>query len=318
MQVSAVQQREQQRESQQRCGATALPGLKALPIAVSKTASVALTSAALTSLALTAGPWMVAPAWADSTDSLRRLLSSKACQGCDLRQAGLVFANLEEADLSQANLSQANLSQATLSNADLRGANLAGAVLYGANLYNADLTGADLRGADLRGAYLGGAKLDGDNLQGAVLQGAIAIPSALINAETYQTWATNEAQASRHEAAVGYYNKAIAQDNRLASAYLGRSFSVSVLGQLDQAVSDAETAKQLFEAEGDLEGSATAEQVLVAIDQAKIAAAEWEATPTSQRPANASRRSSGSRRNWGRTFTSLFKGLGNLVFKTIF
>ncbi len=297
MQASAVQQNHL---SQAR---STLPRLKAV--------------AAVASLALIASPWATTTARADSTDNLRRLLSQNTCEGCDLSQAGLVFANLEEAELSNADLQGANLSRATLSNADLRGANLAGAVLYGANLYNADLTGADLRGADLRGAYLGGVKFEGGNLQGAALQGAIAIPATLIDAKTYQTWAMNEAQSSRHEAAVTYYNQALQKEPKLATAYLGRSFSVSVLGQLDQAISDAEMAKTLFEAEGNQQGFDTAEQILITIDQAKAAAAEWEAIPQSKKTSSSSN-SSGRRRNWGRAFTSLFKSVGSLVFKTVF
>ncbi len=275
------------------------------------------TMAALASLALIASPWATTAAKAGSTDNLRRLLSSNICESCDLSKAGLVFANLEEAELSNANLSQANLSRATLSNADLRGANLSGAVLYGANLYNADLTGADLRGADLRGAYLGGVKFEGGNLQGAALQGAIAIPSNLVNAETYQTWAMTEAQGSRHEAAVSYYNEALEKDPKLSTAYLGRSFSVSILGQFDQATRDAETAKTLFEAEGNRQGFDAADQILVTIGQARAAAAEWEAKPTHQKTSSSSSRP-GRRRNWGRTFTSLFKSVGSLVFRTVF
>lgn len=273
--------------------------------------------AAVTSLALIASPWASLPAKADNTDNLRQLLSNNTCEGCDLNRAGLVFANLEEAALSNADLRGANLSRATLSNADLRGANLAGAVLYGANLYNADLTGADLRGADLRGAYLGGVKFEGGNLQGAALQGAIAIPPTLIDAETYQTWGMNEARASRHEAAVNYYNQALEKEPKLATAYLGRSFSVSILGQLDQATRDAEMAKTLFEAEGDQQGFNTANQILVTIEQARAAAAEWEAAPSSA-SSSSSGSSSGRSRNWGRAFTSLFRSVGSLVFKTVF
>ncbi len=268
-------------------------------------------------LAILTSPLGILPAQAESYDDMRRLLSGQGCNSCDLSQAGLVFANLEAAELSNANLSQANLSRATLSHANLRGANLAGAVLYGANLYNADLTGADLRGADLRGAYLGGVKLEAGQLQGAALQGAIAIPANFVNAETYQTWGVNEAQASRHEAAINYYNKALEQAPKMASAYLGRSFSVSVLGGLDQATRDAETAQSLFTAEGNQAGADTAAQILLAIDSARLAAAEWEANPESKK-ANSTSTGTGSRRNWGRTFGSLFKRVGTMVFNTIF
>lgn len=74
---------------------------------------------------------LTAPAKATSYEAahLKRLLETKQCPGCDLR------------------------------NADLRGANLSYADLRGANLSNADLRGANLTGADLRGANLQGTKL---------------------------------------------------------------------------------------------------------------------------------------------------------------
>ncbi|MEH2003903.1 pentapeptide repeat-containing protein [Nostoc sp.] len=55
-------------------------------------------------------------------DDIRRLISTNACPGCDLRGA------------------------------NLRGADLRGADLRGADFTDADLIGADLTGADLTGA----------------------------------------------------------------------------------------------------------------------------------------------------------------------
>jgi hypothetical protein len=75
----------------------------------------------------------------------------------DLRDAGLVEANLERADLRGAHLERA----------DLRGADLRKADLRGAHLERADLRGADLRKADLRGVHLEEARLDDVRLRGA-------------------------------------------------------------------------------------------------------------------------------------------------------
>ncbi len=64
-------------------------------------------------------------------NSIRQLLTTKQCQGCNLSRANLSGTNLMGADLSKANLSGANLS----------GANLKGASLNGTNLMGADLSG---------------------------------------------------------------------------------------------------------------------------------------------------------------------------------
>jgi uncharacterized protein YjbI with pentapeptide repeats len=93
---------------------------------------------------------------------LARLLSTKQCQWCNLRDADLTGAqlagaqlsnaSLTSAQLSNANLSRTNLSGAFLMKANLTGAKLIDAFLANANLSNANLTDADLSGADLSGA----------------------------------------------------------------------------------------------------------------------------------------------------------------------
>jgi uncharacterized protein YjbI with pentapeptide repeats len=104
----------------------------------------------------------------------------------DLREAGLIEANLEGADLRGANLERADLRGANLRRAHLEGANLGRAHLeipnrrtqdrlreeglIKADLQGADLGGADLQGADLRGANLRGARLEGANLGRAHLK----------------------------------------------------------------------------------------------------------------------------------------------------
>jgi hypothetical protein len=112
----------------------------------------------------------------------------------DLREAGLIEANLEGADLRGANLERADLRGANLRRAHLEGANLGRAHLEIPNrrtqdrlreegLIKADLQGADLGGADLQGADLRGANLQGANLQGADLRGA-NLEGARCNADT--------------------------------------------------------------------------------------------------------------------------------------
>lgn len=301
-------------------GAASLPWKYPRSQAARQSAWHGFRGVAIASLAACTSSLVVSVAQAADQDALTRLLSSNGCEGCNLGNAGLVFANLEAANLGNADLSRANFSRAILSSANLRGANLSGAVLYGANLHNADLRDADLRGADLRGAFLGGAQLEGAQLQGAILQGAIALPADLIDAETYQSWGLKEAQAQRHEAAIAYYNQAIQRQPQLATAYLGRSFSISVLGDLDQAVRDAEVAQSLFQNEGNSAGVQTAEEVLKAIASARAATAELEANPR----AAASPQARGGYRGGGLgaslrgSLGTLFRSAGAMVFKLLF
>ncbi|MDY6806130.1 MAG: serine/threonine-protein kinase [Cyanobacteriota bacterium] len=117
-----------------------------------------------------------------------KLLATKECQQCNLRQVELPGGNLSKANLRGANLMGANLKGAIFKKAMLQGtildyaklqgarlnaAKLQGASLVGANLQGANLVKANLRGADLRNANLQGAKLDGANLEGASLEGAV-------------------------------------------------------------------------------------------------------------------------------------------------
>ena len=117
----------------------------------------------------------------------------------DLREAGLIEANLERADLRGANLERADLRGANLRRAHLEGANLGRARLetpdprtqvrlddeglIEADLKETDLRGANLHGADLQGADLHGANLQGADLQGADLRGA-NLEGARCNADT--------------------------------------------------------------------------------------------------------------------------------------
>ena len=78
------------------------------------------------------------------TQSVRKLLSARQCQQCDLGGA-----DLRNYPLSNVNLQWANLGNANLQGADLRGANLSNAILFGANLKGANLEGANVEGANL-------------------------------------------------------------------------------------------------------------------------------------------------------------------------
>lgn len=72
-------------------------------------------------------------------------------QDANLSCAWLTNANLASAELPRANLSSARLRKATLVGAKLRRANLSDAKLWGANLYGAILQNAILSGADFCG-----------------------------------------------------------------------------------------------------------------------------------------------------------------------
>ena len=102
----------------------------------------------------------------------KKLLATKVCVGCDLREAKLSGADLLHADLSEANLSNADLSAANLRIANLNGADLSAAKLSNADLSNADLSNADLSAANLRIANLNGANLRIAKLSGADLSNA--------------------------------------------------------------------------------------------------------------------------------------------------
>ena len=91
---------------------------------------------------------------AENPIHFRRLLATKICIECDLK----------EADLRGADLSGATLRGAKLGKAKLAGANLSYANLIDANLKKADLTNANLTGAILKDTNLEGAILTGTTL----------------------------------------------------------------------------------------------------------------------------------------------------------
>jgi uncharacterized protein YjbI with pentapeptide repeats len=64
----------------------------------------------------------------------QKLIETKECTGCDLR----------EAKLNSAQLAGANLNRADLANAQMTNTNLAGVQLKSADLFNANLSNANL------------------------------------------------------------------------------------------------------------------------------------------------------------------------------
>ena len=70
---------------------------------------------------------------------LQKLISTKACEACDLSDANLREVELSGALLSHANLLNAQLGGANLSFAKLSHIDLRGADLWGANLMKTDL-----------------------------------------------------------------------------------------------------------------------------------------------------------------------------------
>ncbi|WP_017659952.1 pentapeptide repeat-containing protein [Baaleninema simplex] len=208
--------------------------------------------------------WM-APAQAENIEHLQQLLSTQDCSGCDLRDAGLVHANLVGANLSGANLVRANLSHSDLTGADLSGANLTGVSLVGANLTGANLTGANLTGADLRDAYLTDVQYEGAVLTGINLRGAYGIPRAAVTPQDLLLWGGEEAEKGNFQGAIAFYTQAINLEPEFPLAYLGRAAAHNRMGDIEQAIADAERASEIYFLAGNREGYETAEFFIAAI-----------------------------------------------------
>lgn len=199
----------------------------------------------LTSLSLTL------PARAENLEHSRQLLSTRQCPGCNLSNAGLIFAELSGANLSRADLTRANLSRANLQGADLRGANLMGASLNGANLTGARLEGANLMAADLRGAYLTGAVLEGAMTDGALLEGAIGLPTTIGTAEEFYQLAIQDERRRDYVRSTENFTQVIIRKPTFAPAYFGRAAARAQGGDRTGAIADAREAERLFTGQGD-------------------------------------------------------------------
>ncbi|PID75667.1 MAG: hypothetical protein CSB23_02770 [Deltaproteobacteria bacterium] len=99
---------------------------------------------------------------AEAQKNKKRLLETKRCQNCDLRELNFNRQDLSNVDLQGSDLSKSSFFLANLSAANLKDTILHESRFGGADLADADLTGADLRGASLETAYLEGAKMSGN------------------------------------------------------------------------------------------------------------------------------------------------------------
>ncbi len=196
---------------------------------------------------------LVPTANAEDLQHLQQLLSTNACQRCNLTRAGLVQADLAYADLTGADLRGANLSRANLSYTDLTGANLSGAALFGANLTGARLTNAQLNGTDLRGAYMVDADLAGANLDSTLLRGAIGLPPNVLGAQNLYKWGVAEADRGNYEGAIENYSHAIEVDPNFGQAYMDRALAYAQIGDYPKARADSAKAGELFSAAGNSE-----------------------------------------------------------------
>lgn len=112
--------------------------------------------------------------------------------GCDLREARLTGAGLNDADFSDANLEGADLSQATVGGADFTGANLRDVTIRDAIAQGADFTNANLTGADFFNTIVAGAIWDGaicpDGRPAAETGTCIGRPGGLENPPTTRSY----------------------------------------------------------------------------------------------------------------------------------
>jgi uncharacterized protein YjbI with pentapeptide repeats len=112
--------------------------------------------------------------------SVKQLLSTKECVGCNLAGADLSNAKLAEANLEGANLQGANLQGVNLEAAYLVGANLDQTNLTKANLHYANLTMSSLQDAVLENAEMAAINLQGATAPRANLQGATLTAPAML------------------------------------------------------------------------------------------------------------------------------------------
>lgn len=114
-----------------------------------------------------------------SVDTIEMVVSTDACEYCNLAGVDFTGDDLSNVRLGHANLNGATLSNANLSNADMRSVTLQSANLLHANLEGANLCSAQLNGsvavpkaATLTGAHLKNANLAGANLDGVKFSSA--------------------------------------------------------------------------------------------------------------------------------------------------
>lgn len=245
---------------------------------------------------------LATPLKAENLAQTQQLLSTRECQGCDLREAGLVLADLSEVNLSRANLSGANLNRVNFDNANLNGANLAGAILFGANLTGADLRGADLRSADLRDAVLTGARLDGALLDGANLLGTIGLQNDIATPEQMYMWGMQEMQRGNFRGAIAYYDQALVLQPDFAHAVFARAIARLRMRDVEGAIQDGKRAEAMYLAQLDEQSHQAAGQFVTGLEETQQAIAEREDR---------------ARRGGGSNFMGFLGGLANLALQAL-
>jgi uncharacterized protein YjbI with pentapeptide repeats len=254
-------------------------------------------------LSLGSGGLGAGAAIAANPDQVQRLLTTRQCPGCDLRQAGLVYADLRGADLRGADLRGANLSRAQLATANLDGADLRGTSLFGADLSMASLRQANLGGADLREATVTQADFDGAITTNAGYMGAVGLPPSLADARTRLNWGIQVADRRNYPAAIDYYNQAIALDPNLAEAYLNRSAARAKLADYGGAIADARQAETLFNQRNDATHAQIAQEFYTQLETYLETAAEGE---------------QGGGNGWGIDLLNFVRGVGSYFIPFLF
>lgn len=220
-----------------------------------------MKSSAFVVTAFVASLTITLPVRAENLEHTRTLLATKQCAGCDLSNAGLVYADLANANLRGANLQGANLSRANLVGADLTGANLTAATLYGANLTGARLDNANLTVTDLRDTYLSGVSFAGALMNNVQLQGAIDLPLTTGKAEEFYQWGIADGQRKNYPGAIENLTQAINRQPAFAEAYMARASARLQTGDLNGAIADTEQAEKLFTTQGKTEAALNAQKV---------------------------------------------------------
>ena len=148
--------------------------------------------------------------------------------GADLSNADLIGAKLDDADLSSADLTSAKLEYSDLIGTNLSKANLKNANLLYASMHDALLEGANLTDAKLPYAILEGANLNGANLSGALLTDANLTDADLSDANLKSAWLddANLSGAKLKEANLEYANLrgAKSEPPMLTAVEVGLSF----------------------------------------------------------------------------------------------
>ncbi|MGA9382448.1 MAG: pentapeptide repeat-containing protein [Phormidium sp.] len=181
----------------------------------------------------------------ENTINVKRLMTTKECQQCNLQKANLSGLDLSNARLSKANLRKANLSNANLKGADLKEANLEGAILNDAQLSGVELQNAILTDVVIRNrVYRERGKKIVYSVEEASRQGwdiAVGHP-----APTYWDRGNKRFKLGDIAGSVEDYSQAINLHDQLKAAYYNRGLALLKLGKRQQAISDFRIAARFY------------------------------------------------------------------------